>query len=128
MLKQKSLYFLHPTKGQGPPETFYQIGEAKPPPSLLLAPVRGGGQKGSRVGDPGRASTASKPVGLFRFLFGHKKERLRGRNAPVEVLPLSAAPGLRLPGGPFQNHPLSGKAPNLPLGGHQCLHSRLPAK
>ena len=51
--------------GQGPPETFYQIGEAKPPPSLLLAPVRGGGQKGSRVGDPGRALTASKSVELF---------------------------------------------------------------
>ena len=90
--------------GQGSPEAFYQIGEAKPPPSLLLVPVRGGGQKGARVENPGRASTASEPVGLFRFLFGHKKERLRGCNGSVEVLPPETARNQRSPTGLLESN------------------------
>ena len=40
---------------------------------MLFGSVFWQAQKGVQGVSLGRASTASKPVGLFRFLFGHKK-------------------------------------------------------
>ena len=67
--------------------------------SLLFGSVFRQAQKGVQGVSPGRASTASKPVGLFRFLFGHKKERFPAAAGFVEVIDLQPAPGQRSPTG-----------------------------
>ena len=78
---------------------------------MLFGSVFRQAQKGVQGVSPGRASTASKPVGLFRFLFGHKKERLPGRPVLGVVHPAPGRTGPTVPNGPSERQPFSRRPP-----------------